>query len=1106
MAAGDRWGLPRPGGVNAVVKREALGGTGEAAAPPVEGPGGTGVPEPARLLSSREHGDPWWAPGTVGPRPGTEPGWAGFVREAVADAPQEPRVADRAYPDLTGFEVIVAPFAARAAGRLADAVPGDAARPGTPVCPATVLDGFRQDVARHLALLAARTLVSELHGARTGGRLSGEGPRARFRDFLRLTASRAGLTSLVTAYPVLARVLAQAAMNAADAFAEMLGRLAADQELLSSSAVLGGGRGPGGSAGPGPHALTGVTAGTGDSHRGGRSVMLLRFTDGSRLVYKPRPLAAHRHFDTLIGWFNSHTGTPDLRAPQVLDRGAYGWAEFVEDAPCRTTAETTLFYRRLGALLALLHVLDGTDLHHENLIACGPHPVLVDVETLFHPPLTPAPPADPATRALHASVHRVGLLPQLLVGDTTVLDMSAVGGGRAASSPLETASWAAAGTDTMHLVRTAGRFTASANSPTLGGVRADPFGFTDALCDGFRAAYTAVSGSRDELLGPKGLLRLFADDEIRFVPRPTWTYATLLHESTHPDLMRDAGERQQVFALLRTDVLGTPALAGLEDEEIAELWQGDVPVFTGRPDATDVWSGNGRRMPGPAGPTGLARAEAKIRALDTVDRQDQERIIRTAMVSTSTELPHRPAGFARPRTEATAPEPERLLSAARSVGDQLVSLAYHGGGRTNWIGLELLGERYWRLTPLAADLAGGYTGPALFLAQLASLTGAARYADAARAALAPVPGLLDALHRRGDDLGPVGSGAFSGLGGIAYALAEVGTLLDDRRVLEWAGPRHPAELRRECGRGGPRGTRRDRRRAGVAARRAPDHGPGGGLAGRRAVRRTDRGGAASRARGLRGGGRGHRLGTAAVRGDGWWSALPECRTGCPARCHARHRRWPGLVRGNGGRGARGRGQPGSPGGSRTPRLAGGTGRGRGAGGATRRRQPLPRRAGRAGTARPRRPAPPAPPLAAPDRHPAGRRRPRAGALRDARTRTPPRAAHRPVGHRTRAAASRVPRPDRPGSAHAPLRGGRPVHRTHDVVDQRPVDEAEMTQISDSAGYTDVATAHEGATEHPAGRISLGNRGGLGLRSRLLSATDGDPVGPDLPWTTFTVPM
>ncbi|MEU0134780.1 type 2 lanthipeptide synthetase LanM family protein [Streptomyces sp. NPDC006296] len=773
------------------MEKEAIGGT--ALSGDTDDGGRAAVPDTAGLLGFREHGDPWWAPGTVGPRPAAEPAWAGFVREAVARAPRSPRIADRDYPDLTGFALVVAPFAARAADRMAGTVPGPAA------CSAAVRDGFRRDVERRLAVLAARTLVSELHEARIGGRLTGSGPHERFRDFLRLTASRAGLSSLVTAYPVLARVLARSAMNAADAFAEMLGRLAADGDLLGSFPAPGGGdllgsapvpgdRGAGRFAGRGPDSLTEVDPGTGDSHRGGRSVMLLRFADGARLVYKPRPLAAHRHFGSVVRWFDSLPGTPGLRVPRVLDRGTYGWAEFVEGAPCRSASETTLFYRRLGALLALLHVLDGTDLHHENLIACGAHPVLVDVETLFHPPLTQVPHADPAARALHGSVHRVGLLPQLLIGDATALDMSAVGGGRAASSPLETASWAAAGTDTMHLVRATGRFAASANRPTLDGAPADPFRFTDALCDGFRAAYTAVADARDELLGPKGLLRLFADDETRFVPRPTWTYATLLHESTHPDLMRDAAERQQVFALLRTGALGTPALAGLEDEEIAELWQGDVPVFTTRPDRTDVWSGGGRGLPGPAGPSGLARVEAKVRALDTVDRLDQERIIRTAMVSTSTEPPHGGTGSARPRTEATAPEPERLLSAARSVGDQLVSLAYDSGSRTNWLGLELLGERYWRLTPLAADLAGGYTGPALFLAQLASLTGAARYADAARAALAPLPGLLDALHLRGDELGALGSGAFAGLGGIAYALTEVGTLLDDSRVLDWAGP------------------------------------------------------------------------------------------------------------------------------------------------------------------------------------------------------------------------------------------------------------------------------------------------------------------------------
>ncbi|WP_411079157.1 type 2 lanthipeptide synthetase LanM family protein [Streptomyces sp. cmx-18-6] len=793
------------GGTGAAARRALPDTNGAAAAVRANGAHATGPRDRTTATDARTTGPDarpaigtgtgtglWWLPAVVGPRPVGEPDWAVFVQEVVAEAPREVVVADRAYPGLSGFAIVVAPFVERAVARLLTSPTKNAVRAGTAVGLCPLLEDFRSHLTRRLARLAARTLVLELHQARRAGRLAGDGPEERFRDFVRLTAGRDGLAALLAAYPVLARILARASLDTADAFAEMLGRLADDRELLAASGVLGD-RGPGASAGAraawqGPGALTGVEAGAGDSHRGGRSVMLLRFTDGTRLVYKPRPLAAHRHFNSLLGWFGSLPEAPSLRALRVLDRGDYGWVEFVEEQPCSSAAQTRLFYRRQGALLALLHLLDGTDLHQENLIACGPHPVLVDVETLFHPPLSQARSADPAARALHASVHRVGLLPQLLVGDSAALDVSAIGGGLAAPSPIETADWAGAGTDAMRLVRRSARFTESANRPRLEGVAADPSAYTDALCEGFRAGYTAVSDHREELLGKGGLLTAFAQDEVRVVPRPTWTYTTLLDESTHPDLMRDAAERHRVLSLLRTPALGVPALPGLEDEELEELWAGDVPVFLTRPGRTDLWSGTGRGVPGVPGPTGLARVEAKVRAMDTVDRQDQERIIRAAMASTSPEPPHRVTGAARARTAATAPEPERLLSAARSVGDQLVSLAYRHQDRTNWIGLELLGERYWRLTPMAADLASGYTGPALFLAQLAALTGAERYAEAAREALAPVPGLLDALHGRVDDLAVLGSGAFAGLGGIAYALAEVGTLLGDRTVLEWAGP------------------------------------------------------------------------------------------------------------------------------------------------------------------------------------------------------------------------------------------------------------------------------------------------------------------------------
>lgn len=94
-------------------------------------------------------------------------------------------------------------------------------------------------MTRRLSRIAARTLVTELHEARRLGRLNGEGPQERFRDFVALTARRDGLDRLVTSYPVLARLLATACLTSADAFAELVTRLAADRHLLAPAGVFG---------------------------------------------------------------------------------------------------------------------------------------------------------------------------------------------------------------------------------------------------------------------------------------------------------------------------------------------------------------------------------------------------------------------------------------------------------------------------------------------------------------------------------------------------------------------------------------------------------------------------------------------------------------------------------------------------------------------------------------------------------------------------------------------------------------------------------------------------------------------------------------------------
>ncbi len=266
----------------------------------------------------------------------------------------------------------------------------------------------------------------------------------------------------------------------------------------------------------------------------------------------------------------------------------------------------------------------------------------------------------------------------------------------------------------------------------------------------------------------------------------------MLDELTHPDMLRDARDRQEALAVLQEVSAGHPLWRKLARHEITDLWTGDIPRLTSRPAARDIWTSAGERLPGLLERPGLDCALDKIAAMSEVDRRDQEWIISAALASRRPAGGHdspQPAGG---QGAPTAAEPGRLLAAACGLADQLVARGMTGGEvtgrpRVNWIGLQLVDRSRWMVLPMGAGLADGYLGVALFLAQLARLTGVDRYAEVARRAVSPAPRLLGSLAARPDLLSAVGCGLAEGMSGISYGLTRVATLLDDPVILGWAG-------------------------------------------------------------------------------------------------------------------------------------------------------------------------------------------------------------------------------------------------------------------------------------------------------------------------------
>lgn len=692
----------------------------------------------------------------------SRPAWVATVERAVLAAEPVTDVAELGETWRDAFGRVVAPFVDDALVRIGACTAG--------LDLAGVTTSVAATLRKSLVEQAVRTLVAELHQWRAAGRLTGADGRARFLDFARAVAAPAGLTDLFGRYPVLARLLAQTTDATVAATLELLDRLADDHALIVAT-LLG--------ADPGP--VTGIVAGRGDRHAGGRSVAFVDFADGSRVVYKPRDVTTQ----VRVGQFLDRLAEtlPDLcpRTVATLARPGYGWSAFVPAHELTDHAGADRFYRRQGVLLALLHALRTTDMHYENVIAAGDTPVLIDTETLFNAELVPSGTGDPATDMLAASVYRTALLPLIVVGEQGIADLSGLGGDRGGNCPSSVVDWLDPGTDRMRLTRRELAMTGSANRPRIGGTDVDPSDHEQAMLAGFRLGYDAITTHRADFAR---LVTACADLEVRVVVRPSWMYATLLDETTHPDVLRDALDRDEALSVLYANRATHPLFGHLVPHELAAMWDGDVPMFLASAGSGELRLPGGTRLPVSLPRSGVTAALDTLAGMDPVDRHAQEWII-SATLATRRGAPGHPPADALPDLPATSVvHPDVLVTAARAMADRIVA---HTAGekRINWLGLEHV-DGQWLVLPMGASLGTGYLGVALFLAQLAEVTGIGRYADQASRVVADAPAFVDTFAARPELAEAVGWGGMTGLGGITYVLARLGRLLDDPTVRDCA--------------------------------------------------------------------------------------------------------------------------------------------------------------------------------------------------------------------------------------------------------------------------------------------------------------------------------
>jgi type 2 lantibiotic biosynthesis protein LanM len=523
-----------------------------------------------------------------------------------------------------------------------------------------------------------------------------------------------------TEYPVLAHTVATVMRNWAAFVSEFLLRLATDLDALQQAFSPLQGLG----------IVEEVVSGLSDPHEGGRTVLAIRFESGLKLAYKPRSLESDVAWNGLLEWVNAQGLSLPLQGSSVLARPGYGWCAWISHEQCRDDDERRRFYRRSGMLLALFHVLGSSDVHNENLIAAGEHPMLVDSETLITPlffalQAAPALNSGPevAMARLGTSVLATHMLPAPGgdTGDKSV-DLSGLGG--VGGEQVEVKALGRTLTAPRHK-----------NAPFADSEAAEPARFTECVLEGFREAYRMLSQRRAELTAPDGPLRAIAKAPVRLVFRDTRVYGIMLMQSHSPQASRDGVDRSiELESLNRIMLTGEPNLFYLSviEAEKRALEQIDIPFFYVIPERRAVLSG-GRTIAD--GFLREAPFDVVLRRIDQLSEagcEEQAGVIRGSLYAKA--LTQR-CSIGKPVLKAAAatvaatvaglPFHEAAIEIARDLSRRAV---FGPDGSCTWIGLQWRPKAgAYRFDTAGVSLYDGLGGIALFLAALEKTTGSREF-------------------------------------------------------------------------------------------------------------------------------------------------------------------------------------------------------------------------------------------------------------------------------------------------------------------------------------------------------------------------------------------
>lgn len=527
-----------------------------------------------------------------------------------------------------------------------------------------------------------------------------------------------------------------------------------------------------------------------DPHNYGFSVLILESLAGEKIVYKPKDLKLDAEWFSLIEKLNQNNPSISLKAAKTTARDGYGWTEFIVHQNCSSEEDFPVFFQRAGAYLALFHYFASGDMHYENIIAYGSHPVPIDLEMILQPNTPENELSAPEQKAFNTinkkimgSVLTVGMLPiYTRLPNNKIMDMGGLNGD--ARSFLQ-GTWHNINTDAMRWSKEKQIQDNFPNIPHIGDHYAKLGDYLEQFITGFEQYSHFLLKIRDAR-GSSYFLDSFKQLPVRKLIRPTRFYSMLMQRLKDYRQMED-GITWSVQAdfLARLADWDNPSdiIWPLQKSERKALLNLNVPHFTTRSDGNEINDIEGHLVTTDS-ISGYQQAWDRFENLNHEEIAWQSQVIRLSTATVSRSDYHYTDLYSKDRMvpSASATESERaqlFLDTARMVFDSVVKNSFEAEESVAWIGIDWLGDsESAQLLPHADDLYNGNAGIALFLAAYYHYTHdehAKKLAKkATRITCHQISQASAARWARS-----LGIGGASGLGSIVYSFTVLASLLED---------------------------------------------------------------------------------------------------------------------------------------------------------------------------------------------------------------------------------------------------------------------------------------------------------------------------------------